>query len=76
MITREYIVALINGDYAILEDENKEQISIARALLPMEIDEGTRLLFENFQYTIITLKHKSIYTLKNYFQPLFFTDHH
>ena len=53
MITREYIVALINGDYAILEDENKEQISIARALLPMEIDEGTRLLFKNFQYTII-----------------------
>ena len=53
MITREYIVALINGDYAILEDENKEQISIARALLPMEIDEGTRLLFENFEYTII-----------------------
>ena len=45
--------ALINGDYAILEDENKEQISIARALLPMEIDEGTRLLFKNFQYTII-----------------------
>ena len=39
--------------FAILEDENKEQISIARALLPMEIDEGTRLLFENFQYTII-----------------------
>ena len=49
MITREYVVALINGDYAILEDENKEQISIARALLPMEINEGTRLFFENFQ---------------------------
>ena len=55
MIIREYVVALINGDYAILEDENKEQISIARALLPMEINEGTRLLFENFQYTIISL---------------------
>ena len=53
MITKEYVVARINGDYAILEDENKEQISIARALLHMEIDEGTRLLFENFQYTII-----------------------
>ncbi len=53
MITREYVVALINGDYAILEDENKEQISIARALLPLEIDEGTHLLFENFEYTII-----------------------
>ena len=55
MITREHVVALINGAYAILEDENKEQISIARALLPMEINEGTRLLFENFQYTIISL---------------------
>ena len=55
MITREYVVALINGNYAILEDENKEQISIARALLPMEINEGTRLLFENFQYTIKSL---------------------
>lgn len=55
MITREYVVALINGDYAILEDDNKEQISIARALLPLEINEGTRLLFENFEYTIISL---------------------
>lgn len=53
VITRNYIVTLINGDYAILEDEDKNQISIARALLPLEIDEGTKLLFENFQYTII-----------------------
>lgn len=53
MITRNYLVVLINGDYAVLEDEDKNQISIARALLPLEIDEGTKLLFENFQYTII-----------------------
>lgn len=53
MVTINYIVVLINGDYAVLEDENKNQISIARALLPLEIDEGTKLLFENFQYTII-----------------------
>lgn len=53
MITREYTVTLINGDYAILEDDNKETISIARALLPLEINEGTRLLFENFEYSII-----------------------
>lgn len=53
MITRNYIVTLIDGDYAVLEDENKEQIRIARALLPLEIDEGTKLLFENFEYTII-----------------------
>lgn len=53
MITRNYIVTLIDGDYAVLVDENKEQIRIARALLPLEIDEGTKLLFENFEYTII-----------------------
>lgn len=53
MITRNYIVTLIDGDYAVLEDENKEQIRIARALLPLEIDEGIKLLFENFEYTII-----------------------
>lgn len=53
MITRNYEVVLINGDYAILEDENKEQISIARALLPLEIDEGSKLLFENFEYKIL-----------------------
>ncbi len=53
MITRNYIVTLIDGDYAVLEDENKETIRIARALLPLEIDEGSKLLFENFEYTII-----------------------
>ena len=29
MITREYIVALINGDYAILEDKKRKTIIIA-----------------------------------------------
>lgn len=53
MVTKNYTVFLINGDYAILEDDEKNQISIARALLPLEIDEGTQLLFENFEYTII-----------------------
>ncbi len=53
MVTINYKVILIDGDYAILEDENKEQISVARALLPLEIKEGTNLLFENFEYTII-----------------------
>ncbi|MEF9992401.1 MAG: hypothetical protein RRZ84_08320 [Romboutsia sp.] len=53
MISINYQVILIDGDYAILEDKNKDQIRIARALLPLEIDEGTNLLFENFEYTVI-----------------------
>ena len=53
MVTKIYTVVLINGDYATLEDENSDQISIARALLPLEIDENTQLLFENFEYSII-----------------------
>lgn len=32
MIRRNYIVTLIDGDYAVLEDENKESIRIAREL--------------------------------------------
>lgn len=53
MLTKNYVVVCIDGDYAILEDENKEQISIARALLPEGIEDGTDLLFENFEYSII-----------------------
>lgn len=53
MITRNYVVKLIDGDYAVLVDEFNEEIRIARALLPLEIDEGSKLLFENFEYTII-----------------------
>lgn len=53
MITINYKIVLIDGDYAILEDENKGRISVARALLPSEIKEGDSLLFENFEYTII-----------------------
>jgi len=47
-----YTVRLINGDYAHLADENGEEIMLAIALLPDGIDEGTKLLFENFVYTI------------------------
>ena len=32
MIRRNYIVTLIDGDYAVLEDGNKESIRIAREL--------------------------------------------
>lgn len=58
MLTCIYIVERIDGDYAMLkrEDEaeqNGEPKMVARALLPPEITEGTRLLYEYLQYTVI-----------------------
>lgn len=52
----EYKVVRLDGDYAHLlrtDIETDDTIIIARALLPDEIDEGTRLLWENLEYTII-----------------------
>ena len=52
----EYKVVRIDGDYAHLlrtDIETEDTIMIARALLPDEIDEGTRLLWENLEYTVI-----------------------
>ena len=54
--TKEYIVFKIDGDYAILKRtdiESNDDFLVARALLPIEIDEGSRLLWENLEYTII-----------------------
>lgn len=51
-----YIVENIDGDYANLrkEDElNGELKLVARALLPMEIMDGTRLKYEMMQYEIV-----------------------
>ncbi|GAA0775830.1 chorismate--pyruvate lyase [Clostridium subterminale] len=53
MLTINYQVVTIDGDYAILKDENNNTISIARALLPLEIGKDSKLLFENFEYSII-----------------------
>ena len=52
----EYIVVSIDGDYAHLrrtDVESDELKLVARALLPAEIVEGTRLLYEWMQYSII-----------------------
>ena len=51
-----YIVASIDGDYANLQKENEptaELKLVARALLPPEIMEGTRLKYEMMQYEIV-----------------------
>lgn len=50
-----YEVVLIDGDYAHLKRLDKEMEGlnpVARFLLPMEIDEGSRLLYHNLEYTI------------------------
>lgn len=52
----EYIVEEIDGDYAHLRrtDESSEELKlVARALLPPEIAEGTKLLYEWMQYSVM-----------------------
>lgn len=56
MNTFQYEVASIDGDYANLrriDVESDEMKLVARALLPPEIMEGTKLLYEMLQYKII-----------------------
>lgn len=56
MNTFEYEVVSIDGDYANLrrtDAESDDMKLVARALLPPEIREGTRLLYEMMQYKII-----------------------
>ena len=56
MLTCDYKVLSIDGDYAHLErqdaPENEPKL-VARALLPPEIMEGTKLLYEWMQYSIM-----------------------
>ena len=51
----EYIVARIDGDYAVLQrtDAPAEEKLVARALLPAETGEGSRLRYECLEYTIL-----------------------
>lgn len=58
----EYIIESIDGDYANLRRTDAEALEtgadqelklVARALLPPEIAEGTKLLYEWMQYSII-----------------------
>ncbi|MDE7322705.1 MAG: chorismate--pyruvate lyase [Lachnospiraceae bacterium] len=50
-----YIVNSLEGDYAYLKNEGDEQAElkcVARALLPAEIIEGSRLVYEMMEYNI------------------------
>jgi hypothetical protein len=56
METKDYIVARIDGDYAVLKRTDipsEDELLVARALLPISIDEGTKLHWENLEYTIV-----------------------
>ncbi len=56
MYTFRYQVVSIDGDYANLkriDGEDEDVKLVARALLPPEINEGTKLLYEMMQYTVI-----------------------
>ncbi len=52
----EYVVVDIDGDYAHLKrtDTDSDELKlVARALLPPEITEGTKLLYEWMTYSIM-----------------------
>ena len=56
MNTFQYVVESIDGDYAYLrrtDIESEELKLVARALLPAEITEGSKLLYEWMQYSIM-----------------------
>lgn len=56
MNTFQYQVVSIDGDYANLKriDEESDELKlVARALLPPEIAEGTKLLYEMLEYRIL-----------------------
>ena len=51
----DYVVEQIDGDYAQLRrtDEAEGELKlVARALLPADIAEGTKLRYERFEYSI------------------------
>lgn len=51
----EYIVVKIDGDYAYLrktESPDDEDKCVARAFLPEEIMEGSRVVYEMFSYSM------------------------
>lgn len=54
MEPKDYLVARIEGEYAILSDlHTGDELFIAMALLPPDIDIGTTLHYENLTYEIV-----------------------
>jgi len=56
MQPKDYIIVKIEGEYAYLRDlsgECSEDLFIAMALLPQDVNIGTKLHCEMFQYSVI-----------------------
>ncbi|MBR5780335.1 MAG: hypothetical protein IKY21_06925 [Clostridia bacterium] len=56
MISRDYLIVRIEGEYAYLREIGKteeDDIFIALALLPVGADIGTKLHYEMLEYTVI-----------------------
>ena len=56
MEPKEYILTRIDGEYAYLKRTDipcDDELFIARALLPPEADEGSKLRYEMLEYTVI-----------------------
>lgn len=48
-----YTVISINGDYAMMITDDGIENMVALALLPPEVDQGCRVIYEGLSYTII-----------------------
>ena len=54
MEEKDYYVSKIEGEYATLTDSaSGETLFIALALLPMGADEGSKLHYEGFTFTLL-----------------------
>ena len=50
MEAKIYILTKIEGDYAYLTDEGGEELFIAMLLLPVGVDVGSRLKYEDMSF--------------------------
>ena len=50
---RVLTVKCISGDYATLVDDAGEEIVVAMALLPVNIDVDVKLAYENMEFSVI-----------------------
>jgi len=49
----KYTIKKINGDYAILLDENGVENTVAMAFMPLAIEEGSKIIYKNFEYNLL-----------------------